>query len=140
MAAMLKTCLAATCAFTLLATGYLSLSLIVLHPPRANYRNWSAMAALLVAQSMFTLVALAADSAALRVFGPGGIRSRGLHYALLAGGVAIVWLGASWVRSTVSSPHFEGYALVLGSALVLQGLLTLVVFAGQLGVAAFRRA
>ncbi len=33
------------------------------------------------------------------------------------------------VRSTLTSPHFEGYALVLGSMLAVQGALTLAVFA-----------
>jgi hypothetical protein len=32
------------------------------------------------------------------------------------------------VRETLASSHFEGYALVLGSALALQGALTILVF------------
>jgi hypothetical protein len=52
-----------------------------------------------------------------------------LRYAAAAGGAAIAALGASSVYSTVSGPHFEGYALVLGAALVLQGLLTVIAFA-----------
>ena len=46
----------------------------------------------------------------------------------LAGAAAIVCAGGAAVVRTLSNPHFEGYALVIGSALVLQGLLT----AGQL--------
>jgi len=56
---MLKTALLAMCAFTLLATGYLSLSLAILRPPRANYPAWFLMATLFVAQSVVTLVAAA---------------------------------------------------------------------------------
>jgi len=55
---------------------------------------------------------------------------RVLRYAAAAGGAAIVALGAASVYSTVSGPHFEGYALALGSMLVIQGVLTLVTFTG----------
>jgi hypothetical protein len=53
-----------------------------------------------------------------------------LRHAAAAGGAAIVALGAASVYSTASGPHFEGYALVLGSMLVVQGLLTLMAFTG----------
>ena len=113
---MLKTALSAVCSFTLLATVYLSMSLIVLQPPRANVRQWSLMAALFTAAGAATLVALHVQSA--------GSAIRALA---LAGAVAIVWVGATWMYATVSGPHFEGYALVLGSALVVQGALTAVI-------------
>ena len=41
MAAMLKTALAAICLLTLSATLYLSASLLILQPPRANYQQWA---------------------------------------------------------------------------------------------------
>src|SRR2546428_12714924 len=115
---MVKAALTAVCSFTLLATGYLSLSLIILRPPRANYPEWFMMAALFVAQSVFTLVAVA-----------GMVSGGWVRWLLLAGSLAIVWVGASWARATLASNHFEGYALVLGLALVIQGALTLGVFA-----------
>ena len=117
MAAMLKTALAAICVLTLFATVYLSASLLILRPPRANYPQWALVASAIIAQGALTLVALRAGS------------SKGLRYAA-AGGAAIAALGASSIYSTVSGPHFEGYALVLGSMLVIQGLLTLITFAG----------
>jgi hypothetical protein len=118
---MLKTALFAVCAFTLLATGYLSLSLAILRPPRANDSEWFLMAALFVAQGVLTMVALSA------------LRSGGwIRWLVLAGGVAIMWVGAAWVHDTLASDHFEGYAVVLGSLLVLQGALTLVVFLRRL--------
>jgi hypothetical protein len=113
---MLKPALAVACAFTLLATVYLSVSLIVLQPPRANYRQWTFVASVIVVQGVLTLAALYAG-------GPAGLR-----YAASAGAAALVWIGASSVYSTMSGPHFEGYALVLGSAMVVQGLLTVATF------------
>jgi hypothetical protein len=119
MAAMAKTALAAICIFTLAATVYLSASLIVLRPPRADYQQWALVASAIIAQGALTLVAMRAGS------------PRGLRYAAAAGGAAIAGLGASSIYGTVSGAHFEGYALVLGCMLVTQGLLTLIAFAGS---------
>jgi hypothetical protein len=119
MAAMVKTALAAICLLTLSATLYLSASLLILQPPRTNYQQWSLVASAIMVQGALTLVAMRAGS------------RRGLRYAAAAGGAAIAALGASSVYSTVSGPHFEGYALVLGSMLIIQGLLTLIAFAGS---------
>ncbi len=113
----MKTVLAVVCSFTALATAFLSLSLIVLRPPRASYQEWFLMAALFMAQSVLTLVAIS-----------GAFSGTWIRWLLLVGGVAIIWVGASWAHATVSGPHFEGYALVLGSALVVQGVLTLLRF------------
>src|SRR2546427_12913272 len=113
---MLKTALFAVCAFTLLATGYLSLSLAILRPPRANYSEWFTMAALFVAQSVLTMVALSA------LLSGGWIR-----WLVLAVGVALVWVRAAGVHDTLASEHFEGHAVVIGSLLVLQEALTLLV-------------
>jgi hypothetical protein len=119
MAAMAKTALAAVCIFTWAATVYLSASLIVLRPPRADSQQWALVASAIVVQGALTLVAMRAGS------------PKGLRYAAAAGGAAIAALGASSIYSTVSGPHFEGYALVLGSMLVIQGLLTLITFGGS---------
>ena len=117
---MLKTALFAMCAFTLLVTGYLSLSLAILRPPRANYSEWFMMAPLFVAQSVLTMMAASAL-----------LSGAWIRWLVLAGGVAIIWVGAAWVHDTLASEHFEGYAVVLGSLLLLQGALTLVVFLRQ---------
>ena len=114
---MLKTALFAVCCFTVSATGYLSISLAILRPPRANYLEWFTMATLFVAQSVLTMAAVS------------GVLSGGwVRWLVLAGGIAIIWICASWARTTLASDHFEGYALVLGSMLVVQGALTLGVF------------
>jgi hypothetical protein len=119
MAAMVKTALAAICIFTLATTVYLSASLMVLRPPRAHHQQWTLIAAVILIQGALTLFAIRAGGA------------KGLRAAAAAGGVVIAALGASSVYSTVSGPHFEGYSLVLGSMLVIQGLLTLITFAGS---------
>ena len=108
----MKPTLAAICASTLLATAYLSASLLILRPPRANYEPWAVVALVIVFQSVLTLIALPAGS------------PKRLRHATAAGGVALSALGAWWVAGTMSAAHFEGYALVLGSAMAVQGLLT----------------
>src|SRR6266581_2044166 len=113
MAAMLKRALAAMCVFTLLATAFLTASLLVLQPPRANYPTWFALAAIITIQSVATFVAMANPHAGLRI-------------VVAAGGAALAAIGVWTVRETLTSSHFEGYALVLGAMLVVQGGLTLV--------------
>jgi len=113
MAAM-KTALAAMCVLSLIAVAFLSVSLIVLRPPRANYPVWFTLAAFCAIQGGLTLVALSA-----------GALSTALRVGVLAGGAVLAALGVWMVRGTLTSAHFEGYALVLGSMLVVQGALTL---------------
>jgi|SRR5712691_2342721 len=128
MAAVMKTALAAICVATQLATAYLTASLLILHPPRANYRQWFLSAALFVAQGALTLAALGMGRQK-RLHDDWLRLSDGvLRWPVVAGGGAIIWIGVSWIRATLSGSHFEGYALVLGSALALQGALTLAVF------------
>ena len=111
---MLKRALVLTCSLTLLATGSLTLSLIALHPPRANYQTWFLIAPLFIAQGVLTLAV---------VFG--ALSGAWARWLALAGSLAVMWMGASWAHATVTGPHFEGYALVLGSGLVVQGALTM---------------
>jgi hypothetical protein len=117
---MIKSALAAICFVTLAATAYLSLSLIILHPPRANYQEWLPVAALFATQSGVTLIVLA-----------GALSGGSIRWLLLAGAVTVTWLGAAWARATITGSHFEGYALVLGSLLVVQGILTLAYLGPQ---------
>jgi hypothetical protein len=55
----MRTVLAAISAFTVLATSYLSVSLVILRPPRANTQVWIPMAALFLVQGVLTLIAVA---------------------------------------------------------------------------------
>src|SRR5215471_5307235 len=118
----MKTFLTVICSLTLLATVYLSLSLVILHPPRANYQQWFPRAALFLAQGVLTVIAIAR-----------GVSGRWFRRVLAAGAIAIILEGGSWVYATLHSPHFEGYALVLGSLLVIQGALTVHVLTSPAG-------
>ena len=110
---MLNIAAKAACGLTLLATTYLSLSVLILRPPRADYRMLGAEAALFVVQSVLTMVAVDA-------------RSRALRALATSGAVVIAVLGARAIYSTLAGPHFEGYALVLGAMLIVQAVLSVV--------------
>jgi hypothetical protein len=99
---------------TMAATLLLTFSVLALRPARVDLASWLGAAALFIAQGLLTLGAI---SDLLR----GAI----LRLSLLAGGAAIAWLGGSWAYGTVSGAHFEGHALVLGTALAFQGALTI---------------
>jgi hypothetical protein len=101
------------CAATVAAAAYLTLSLLVLRPPRADLPAWLAVAAALLVQTAATIALVGASA-----------RGRWLRAAVGAGGALLVLAGGSWVAATLSSPHFEGYALVLGSIAAAQGVLT----------------
>jgi hypothetical protein len=60
--AVMRATLTAICVLTLLAVAYLSTSLIILRPPRANLGVWFTLAAFLVAQGALTLAALGCHS------------------------------------------------------------------------------
>ena len=107
--------LAASCWCTLSATAYLTLSVVILRPPRFNYSIWLAMAALFVVQSGLTLATVR-----------GAIHSNAARPILIVGGVALAAIGAWWVHATLASQHFEGFALVLGSWVAMQGTLTVL--------------
>jgi len=113
----MRVALAAICIVTLLAVAYLSMSLIVLRPPRANYPVWFALAAIFTAQGVLTLTVLGAGAVPVTV-----------RYAALGGGGVLTAIGAWMIRDSLTSAHFEGYALVLGSMVVVQGALTLAAF------------
>jgi hypothetical protein len=97
------------------AGAFLTASLLVLQPPRANYPVWFTLAAIITIQSVATFVAMANLHAWLRI-------------VVAAGGAALAAIGIWTVRETLTSSHFEGYAIVLGAMLVSQGGLTLVMF------------
>jgi len=114
---MAKNALLGLCGLTMVAVGYLTASVVVLRPPRANLAAWLPLAAALIAQCMLTFVAVTRPLAWLRML-------------VAAGGAILVGLGVWMIRGTLASDHFEGYALVLGAMLGLQGSLTLVTFLG----------
>ncbi len=112
----MRTVTAALCVSTILAVAYLSFSILLLQPPGANNAAWFSFATLVCIQTAATLLALRTDAAWLRV-------------AVIAGGVALAAAGAWMIRHTLTSAHFEGYALILGAMLVAQGIVTVAAFA-----------
>ena len=85
----MRTALTAVCILTLLAVAYLSVSLIVLQPPRANYPIWFTLAAVLGIQGGLTLWLVAgAPAPAVPVVRP----------TVLAGGCALMAIGVWMVR------------------------------------------
>jgi hypothetical protein len=120
--AVMRATLTAICVLTLLAVAYLSTSVIILRPPRANLGVWFTLAAFLIGQGALTLAALGT-----RIGADGAVRAT----LVASGGIAGV-IGAWMVRDTLTSAHFEGYALVLGAMLVAQGVLTVIAFARRL--------
>jgi hypothetical protein len=109
--------LLALCMLSILAIVYLTLSLMILGPPRANYSAWFVEASLFIAQAALTIVAL---------FRKGSLSSAH-RYLLTAGGGAIALVGVVTLYASRTA-HFEGYAVVLGTLLGLQGLVTVAHF------------
>jgi hypothetical protein len=103
------------CAGTMGSIAYLSLSLLVLRPPRANYRAWSAEAG-------FVLVLTAVTFAWAKA---GDLSSPWTRPLLLLGSLALATIGARTFYANVTG-HFEGYGVVLGALFTVQALVTLV--------------
>jgi hypothetical protein len=114
---MLRTALASMCILLLIATGYLTLSLVVLSPPRANLPVWFALAAAFTWQSALTLAAMGMPQP-----------SPWLRGFVAAGACVLIVIAAWRMRDTLINSHFEGYNLLLGAMLLVQSALTLGAF------------
>lgn len=117
LTALLKSAVLAMGSLTILAVCYLSLSVLILQPPKVDYASASIAAALFVGLSALTLVAASLPDA------PAWLR-----LLAAAAGVLLVVLGAWTIQHTLASDHFEGYALLLGGMLAVQGVLTAAYF------------
>jgi len=107
----MRTFLNLLCGFTLLASSWLGVMYVVLHQP--GYERGVSMSLIFIIQSLLTLALTTGTLSALW-----------WRLLTVAGAAGVVWAGGAAVSSTLTSRHFEGYALVIGVALVLQGLLT----------------
>ena len=114
----MKPILIALSCFTAAASCWLVVMYFVLQHP--GYEMRAVMATLFVIQSALTVASLA-----------GWVDGLWVRVLLLGGAAAILLAGGSAVQATLKGDHFEGFALVIGLALVIQGALTLVVFLRQ---------
>jgi len=124
----MKTVLAGLCCLTLAAAAFLTISYVALKGTDDLRPVWGLLA--FVLQSVLTLGVLAAGYAG------SGLRATApwLCWLMIAIGISLGWIGWSTISRTLSSSHFEGYALVMGALAVLQGGITALVFA----IAAFQ--
>ncbi|MFN7986499.1 MAG: permease prefix domain 1-containing protein [Thermoanaerobaculia bacterium] len=110
----LETTLLLVSLFTMSAAGYLTFSIGLRRPPGLDLRSWLVLAATVLVQGagavlVYTLAA------------PMGAGSRVLNAVIGCIGLIV---GGAWFHASVVSPAFEGYAVVLSTALVVQSLLT----------------
>ncbi len=110
--------LGAVCGFTALAGLWLCVMEWVLK--QSGYEMRALLDLALVAQSLLTLAF---------VF---GLARRAWRWIAAAGAVLVAYLGGSAVIGNLQRAHFEGFVMVIGAALVLQGLLTIAVTTGPL--------
>jgi len=112
---MLDRLLASVSGLNIAATLWLSGSLLVLAPARANHARWFLAGAVILTHGSLTLAATAAEYPSER-----------LRTTLAAGAAVLLALAAASAFQLLSEPHFEGFRLVLTPLLTLQGALTLV--------------
>ena len=111
----MRTLTSAVCGFCVVACIWLTLMFVVLQRP--GFERGAAMSILFVLQSLLALAVV-----------NGILTSIVWRLLALMGAAGIVWAGGAAVVRVLNNPHFEGFVLVIGSALILQGVLT----AGQL--------
>ena len=112
--ALMKRALTMMCWFGMITGAWLGVMENILRHQGYEIRTLVAMC--IVAQGVATLIWLALRAGV--VFG-----------AILAvGAVGMIWLGTSSIRKMLTSPHFEGFVVIVGMTLVLQGFATLVMF------------
>jgi len=135
----MKSILLCLCFFTLAATIWLGIMETVLHHPGFTLRIL--IEVFLAVQSLATIVFLILrGSERAAHFGSEQLRpdpilsmilrGRGrLHILLTIGGALILVFGISAVVLILKAAHFEGYVLLIGAALAVQGVLTIVMLA-----------
>ena len=107
--------LLSVCAGTVCSIAYLSVSLLLLRPPRANYRAWFAEACFVLALTAVTFAWAKA----------GDLSSRWTYPLLVLGSLALAAIGARTFYANLTR-DFEGYGVLLGTLFTLQGILTLL--------------
>jgi hypothetical protein len=111
MMPLMRTVLNGCCWFTVAASSWLGVMFVVLHRP--GYERGLGLVVLFILQSLLTLAVTTA-----------WLSAAGWRLLAILGAAGITWAGGAAVINTLNRPHFEGYALVIGVVLVLQGVLT----------------
>jgi hypothetical protein len=107
-----RTLLAGASCCTIAASAWLAAMALVQH--RAGYLALVGLALLFVLQSILTIGVIS-----------GHLTGQGVRVVLAAGATGIVASGGRAIAVNLARPHFEGYAVIIGVVLILQGLLTL---------------
>ena len=110
---LVKQALIVISAFSALAGVWLGIMENILHHP--GYVGRSVVDGCIVAQGLVTLLFFVLHGASV------------FRAVVITGAVAVALFGVSAVARILQAQHFEGYVLLIGSALVLQGGLTLLV-------------
>jgi hypothetical protein len=101
------------CLFTAAAAVWLAIMENILK--HNGYPERTAIAACIALQSLSTMLFVVLGGRAI------------FRAVILTGGAGVGLLGALAIGKVLQARHFEGYALVIALALILQGVLTLVV-------------
>ena len=113
MGPAMKAALMLTSAFTAAAGVWLALMENILQ--HTGYAGRTAIAACIAIQGLATLLLLLFDGRTI------------FRTLVLAGAAGVAILGASAIKRIIAAPHFEGFVVLIGVALIVQGFLTLVV-------------
>ncbi len=109
----MKLLLTFMCLFVLAAGTWLGVMEYILK--HDGYAGRSAIAACITIQGLATLLFLLWHGRTV------------FRSVVLTGAIAVALLGASAVMRISRAPHFEGFVLLIGLALILQGALTMAV-------------
>jgi len=106
------------CWLSVAACSWLGVMFVVLHP--LGFERGLTLAVLCVLQSLLVL-AVSNDL----------VPALSWRQVALAGATGIVWRGGAAIANTLNRSHFEGFLLVIGATLILQGVLTVPRLLGQ---------
>ena len=109
----MRAVLTAVCGLTIAASTWLGVMFVLLHRP--GYERGLGASVLFVLQSLLA-------GAVINQW----LRQPSFRVVTLLGAVALAWAGTSAVLANINGTHFEGYALIIGALLILQGVLTIL--------------
>ena len=110
---LMRAVLTTVCALTIAASIWLGVMFVVLHRP--GFERGLGISALFVLQSLLAVAVIH------QRLGQPWWRA-----VTFVGAVALIWAGTSAVLASLNGPHFEGYAVLIGALVLLQGLLTML--------------